>query len=315
MSRTPGTRTSTTRTAAVDVLVVGAGPAGLAAAAALTTAGVAVDVVDRAHRSGPGVRGGVTAIGWAAPRTLDLVGQGGPERIAARAVVLATGARERPRGARLVPGTRPAGVYTGGELIGAVRRGNRIGRRAVVVGGERISDTAVRTLRGAGVLVAAVVTDEDVPARRARTQPIARAVVTRLYGVDRLSGVGIRLRDGRTRTLSCDTVVFTGGWIPEHELARRAGAAIAPGTRGPVVDGDFRTTVPGVFAVGSLLTGADPANSAARQGRSLTGPVLDYLADGAWPPGGAGASASIGSSSAADQLKLGAFSASPVSGS
>ncbi|MFI6638366.1 FAD-dependent oxidoreductase [Streptomyces sp. NPDC050504] len=312
MNRTAG---AGARTAAVDVLVVGAGPAGLAAATALSATGVTVDVVDRARDAPPGVRGGVTAIGWAAPRTLDLVGPAGPERVAAGAVVLATGARERPRGARLVPGTRPAGVYTGGELIGAVRRGTPIGRRAVVVGGERISDTAVRTLRGAGVLVAAMVTDEDAPARRARTQPIARAVVTRLYGVDRLSGVGIRLRDGRTRTLSCDTVVFTGDWIPEHELARRAGAAIDPGTRGPVVDGGHRTTVPGVFAVGSLLNGSDPANSAARQGRSLAGPVLDYLADGAWPPDGPGASASIGSSSAADQLKLGALRVSPVNGS
>ncbi|NEC09109.1 oxidoreductase, partial [Streptomyces sp. SID7909] len=73
------------------------------------------------------------------PRTLDATGPGGLERITARAVVLATGARERPRAARLVPGTRPAGVYTTGELQQSVHLHHQpIGTRAVVVGDEPV---------------------------------------------------------------------------------------------------------------------------------------------------------------------------------
>lgn len=130
----------------VDVLVVGAGPAGLALAARLANAGAGrVEVLEReqdaggmprhlhhggfgrpprpwlrgpeyARRSveaavaaGAAVRTGVTATGWAGPLSLDTTGPAGLERITARAVVLATGARERPRSARLVPGSRPQG--------------------------------------------------------------------------------------------------------------------------------------------------------------------------------------------------------------
>ncbi|MYS10804.1 oxidoreductase, partial [Streptomyces sp. SID6041] len=82
---------------------------------------------------------GVSVTGWAGPLTLDVTAPTGLERVRARAVVLATGARERPRGARLVPGSRPAGVLTTGELQRLVlrfgARPGRIERRAVVVGG------------------------------------------------------------------------------------------------------------------------------------------------------------------------------------
>ena len=174
----------------VDVLVVGAGPAGLAAAARLAAAGVArVEVLDReqdaggvprhchhggfgtwthpltgpayarlvrdaAVRAGAVVRTGVTALDWAGPLALDTVGPQGPETVRAAAVVLATGARERPRAARLVPGTRPEGVYTTGELQQAVHLyGQRIGARAVVVGAEDVSYSAADTVRAAGAEV------------------------------------------------------------------------------------------------------------------------------------------------------------------
>ncbi|MGP4092673.1 FAD-binding protein, partial [Streptomyces sp. KR55] len=109
----------------VDVLVVGAGPAGLAAAARLAAAGVGrVEVLDReqqaggvprhcAHggfgtwsrpltgpayarlladaavHAGAVVRTGVTALDWTGPLALATVGPDGPETITARAIVLA----------------------------------------------------------------------------------------------------------------------------------------------------------------------------------------------------------------------------------
>ncbi|WP_333753559.1 FAD-dependent oxidoreductase, partial [Streptomyces sp. IBSBF 2394] len=116
----------------VDVLVVGAGPAGLAAASLLATAGARVEVLEReqspggvprhcAHRgfgnrpraltgpayarlladaavhAGADLCTGVTALDWAGPRALSTIGPQGVRTLAARAVVLATGARERPR--------------------------------------------------------------------------------------------------------------------------------------------------------------------------------------------------------------------------
>ncbi|WP_328946246.1 FAD-dependent oxidoreductase [Streptomyces sp. NBC_00250] len=315
----------------VDVLVVGAGPAGLAAAGRLAALGAGrVEVLERepaaggvprhcarpgfgadargrpldgpayarrsvraALRAGATVRTGVSATGWAGPLTLDVTAPTGLERVRARAVVLATGARERPRSARLVPGSRPAGVMTTGELQRLVLRfGARpepIGRRAVVVGGDPVARNAVRTLRAAGVEVVAVVTERA--ARRVvfgSVPVLTGAVVTELLGRGRLTGVTVRGGDGRTNrhTLRCDTVVFTGDWIPDHELARAGGLPLAPGTRGPATDGAFRTAVPGVFAVGNLLRGVEPAVVAAAEGRAAAAAVLDLLAGHPWPDGG-----------------------------
>ncbi|MFF9864856.1 FAD-dependent oxidoreductase [Streptomyces sp. NPDC013953] len=287
------------RLRAVDVLVVGAGPAGLAAARRLAAAGAGtVEVLERqrhalgargparaAVRAGAVLRAGVTATGWAGPLTLDTTGPDGLERITARAVVLATGARERPRSARLVPGTRPAGVLTAGELRQAVYGyGQYVGTRALVVGAEPVAFGAVRALRRAGVRVVALVTED--PWRRpgafgpGRTPVpvLGGTAVAELLGRGRLSGVRLVGRDGRTTTVACDTVVFTGDWIPEHELARLGGAELDRGTRGPAVDSAFRTSQAGVFAVGGVLHGGEPAATVVAQGRAVAGPVREFLA-------------------------------------
>ena len=67
--------------------------------------------------------------------------------------------------------------------------------------------------------------------------------------------------------IACDTVVFTGDWIPDHELARRGGLAMDAATRAPRVDLALRTSARGVFAAGNLLHGAETADVAALGGR------------------------------------------------
>ncbi|MFD4475344.1 NAD(P)/FAD-dependent oxidoreductase [Streptomyces sp. NPDC058471] len=315
----------------VDVLVVGAGPAGLTAATRLAASGAGrVEVLEREARpggvprhchhggfgrwgvtgpqyaeslveaalgAGAAVRTGVSATGWAGAMSLDTTGPHGLERITARAVVLATGARERPRTARLVPGTRPAGVFTTGELQQAVHvYRQEIGTRAVVVGAEPVSYAALSALRHAGVDVAALVTEEAraqvSPVRAAaarfgvaRVPLVTGAVVAELLGRGRLSGVRLRRRDGRERVLACDTVVFTGDFVPDHELARRGGVLLDPGTRGPAVDGSFRTASPGIFAVGNGVHAVEPARVAAEEGVRVAGPVRAHLAGAGWPSG------------------------------
>ncbi|MER5254494.1 FAD-dependent oxidoreductase [Streptomyces sp. NPDC002855] len=319
------------RRRSVDVLVVGAGPAGLAAAERLRALGAgAVEVLERETRAGGvprqcdhggfgrwGVRGpqyaeglveaalgagaavrtGVSATGWAGPLCVDTTGPHGLERITARAVVLATGARERPRTARLVPGTRPAGVFTTGELQQAVHvYGQEIGTRAVVVGAEPVSYAALSALRRAGVEVAALVTEEARAqvgwARAAVTRLgvdqvplLTGAVVAELLGRGRLSGVRLRRSDGRESVLACDTVVFTGDFVPDHELARRGGVLLDPGTRGPAVDGSFRTASEGVFAVGSGVHAVEPAGVAAGEGARVARAVRGHLEGAGWPSG------------------------------
>src|SRR4051812_25375022 len=89
--------------------------------------------------------------GWAGERALEVTLPRGVRTVTADAVVLATGARERPRPARLVPGDRPDGVFTTGQLQTLVHlHHGKVGSRALIVGAELVSWSAVLTLREAG---------------------------------------------------------------------------------------------------------------------------------------------------------------------
>ncbi len=309
----------------VDVLVVGGGPAGLSAARTLALAGVGrVEVLEReaqaggiprhsdhpgfglrdlhralrgpayAHRladaavaAGAGVRTRATATGWAGPRSLEVTCPGGLELIHARAVLLATGARERPRSARLVPGDRPAGVLTTGSLQQDVYGPRReVGRRAVIVGAEHVSFSAALTLHHAGATVAAMIT--DLP--RHQTYAVFRAGARARFRFPVLTGSEIACIVGRRRveavvvrspggitTIPCDTLVFTGDWIPDNELARRGDIALDAGTRGPAVDPGLETSLSGVFAAGNLVHPVVTADLVALEGRFAAHAVVRHL--------------------------------------
>ena len=102
--------------------------------------------------------------GWHDEHSLDVTSPQGRLQVDARAIILATGARERPRPARLIPGDRPAGVYTTGQLQNLVHLHHRaVGRRAVVVGAELVSWSAVLTLKHAGCRTALMTTTYPSP--------------------------------------------------------------------------------------------------------------------------------------------------------
>jgi thioredoxin reductase len=242
-----------------------------------------------ANLAGAVIRTGTTVTHWPdlmagqagqeGPVRAALTGPDGLETITANAVLLATGCRERPRPARLVPGGRPPGVMTTGELQQRVYlHGERLPGRAVVVGAEHVSFSALVTLAHADADVLALVTDlprhQSLAAFRLAAQvrwqvPVwTRTAVTGIIGSARMEAVELRdLQSGATRTVPCDTVVFTGDWIPDHELARMAGTCLDAGTRGPVVDTALRTSVPRVYAAGNLVHAAETADVAALAGR------------------------------------------------
>ncbi len=318
-----------TVTETVDVAIVGAGPAGLTAAADLARNST-LDVVvlereseaggiprhsdhpgygmrDRktfisgpayaarltrdARAAGAAIRTSAMVTGWADDQTLEITSPQGRYALTARAVVLATGARERPRPARLIPGDRGAGVYTTGLLQNAVHLKHRtVGRRAVVVGAELVSYSAVLTLKHVGCQTVLMTTEYPSPesygvfnlAGRSplmRLQIATRTRVVRIIGKPTVTGVEVENLDtGERRIVDCDTVVLTGDWIPDHELARSAGLDIDPGTLGPVVDTALRTSRPGVFAIGNLLHPVDTADIAALDGRHVADQVRAHLA-------------------------------------
>jgi thioredoxin reductase len=226
---------------------------------------------------------------------LELTSPRGRSTLAPAAVVLATGCRERPRSARVVPGSRPAGVMTTGMLQQLVYlRGLPAGRRALVVGAEHVSFSAILTLAHGGAKTIALTTElarhASIAAFRIGTRlryraPVwTRTRVSAIRGRSRVEEVELTdLSTGRVRSVECDTVVFSADWIPDHELAVMAAVELDPATRGPAVDSALRTSRPGVFAAGNLLHGAEQADVAALSGRHAATGVVPYLEDGGWP--------------------------------
>ncbi len=227
--------------------------------------------------------------GWAGDLALKITSPRGIRTVTADAIVLATGARERPRPARLVPGDRPDGVYTTGQLQNLVHLHHaKVGRRAVIVGAELVSWSAVLTLRESGCRTAAMVSSYPhaeayaafrLPGRFLMDGPVlTRSRVVEIRGKGRVRAVVVEHIDtGARDTIDCDTVVFTGDWIPDHELARAGGLDMDPDTRGPLVDASLRTSRAGVFAVGNLLHPVDTADGAALDGRHVAGAVSRWL--------------------------------------
>jgi thioredoxin reductase len=225
---------------------------------------------------------------------LDVTTPEGRLHVRARAVVLATGARERPRPARLIPGDRPPGVLTTGQLQNLVHlHGRGVGRRAVIAGAEPVSWSAALTLREAGCTPVLMTTVHPVPESYAAFHlagrpllrlPVAtRTRITRIAGRRQLTAVEIEnTATGARTTVGCDTLVLTGDWIPDHELARDAGLDLDPRSKGPLVDTALRTSQDGVFAAGNLLHPVDTADVAALDGRHAAAQVLRWL-DGVRP--------------------------------
>lgn len=192
-------------------------------------------------------------------------------RIEAKAVVLAMGCRERPRGALNIPGSRPAGIFSAGTAQRFVNiEGYMPGRTVVILGSGDIGLIMARrlTLEGAKVEMVCEIMPYSGGLKRNIVQclddygiPLLLShTVTRIHGKERVEGVTIAAVDanrapipGTERHVACDTLLLSVGLIPENELSRKAGVAINPKTQGAIVDESLETSVPGVFAAGNVL--------------------------------------------------------------
>ncbi len=191
--------------------------------------------------------------------------------IKAKAIILAMGCRERPRGALNIPGYRPAGIYSAGTAQRLMNiEGFSVGKEVVILGSGDIGLIMARrmTLEGAKVKVVAelmpysgglkrnivqCLDDYGIPLKLSHT-------VINIEGKDRLTGITLAQVDenrkpipGTEEYYSCDTLLLSVGLIPENELSKGAGVKMNQVTFGPEVGDQLETSSPGIFACGNVL--------------------------------------------------------------
>ena len=191
--------------------------------------------------------------------------------VQAGSIVLAMGCREKTRASIMVPGTRPAGLYTAGSAQRLANRQNiLVGKKIVILGSGDIGMIMARrmSLEGAEVVMVVELMPYLAGLTRNRVQclddfgiPLKLAhTITRIEGHERVTGVWVAPVDGNKNPIKeqeafvpCDTVLFSVGLMPENELTRKAGIVMDPVTNGPVVNQYMQTSAPAVFACGNVV--------------------------------------------------------------
>ncbi len=204
-------------------------------------------------------------------------------RIRAKALILAMGCRERPRGALNIPGYRPAGIYSAGTAQYLVNiEGKLPGKEVVILGSGDIGLIMARrmTLEGAVVKAVAEILPKSGCLKRNIVQCLEdygiplflSTTVVEIHGRERVEGVTLANVDenknpipGTERKISCDTLLLSVGLIPENELTEGLGAEMLPSVRGPKVNERMETTIPGVFACGNVLHVYDLVDNVSRE--------------------------------------------------
>ena len=195
----------------------------------------------------------------------------GAATVYAKAVILAMGCRERPRGALNIPGFRPKGVYTAGTAQKLVNlEGAHVGREVVILGSGDIGLIMARRMTLEGAHVAAVA--ELMPYSSGLKRNIVQCLddygiplllshtVVDIKGKEELEGVYIAKVDEKNQPIEgteeyypCDTLLLSCGLIPENELTSGAGIEIDPRTNGAYVNEKLETSIEGVFSCGNVL--------------------------------------------------------------
>ena len=191
--------------------------------------------------------------------------------IRTKAIILAMGCRERPRGALNIPGFRPAGVYSAGTAQRLVNiEGKMPGRDVVILGSGDIGLIMARrmTLEGAKVHTVAEIMPYSGGLKRNIVQCLddfgiplkLSTTVVKIHGKERVEGVTLAKVDERMKPIPgteeyipCDTLLLSVGLLPENELTEELGAKMSPVTRGPLVNESMETSLSGVFACGNVL--------------------------------------------------------------
>ena len=218
--------------------------------------------------------------------------------VSTKAVILAMGCRERPKGALNIAGTRPAGIYSAGTAQKLVNmKGYMPGKDVVILGSGDIGLIMARRMTLEGAKVHAVcelmpysgglarnieqcLNDFDIPLMLSHT-------VTQIHGKDRVVGVTVAKVGedrkpicGTERYIPCDTLLLSVGLIPENELTKKANVTLDRITNGAVVDQNRQTDIDGIFACGNVLHVHDLVDFVSDEAETAGKSAAEYIKSG-----------------------------------
>jgi thioredoxin reductase len=247
-----------------DVIIIGAGPAGLSTAIRLRELGIQnVVVLEREQQAGGvprhcghfgfgweshkrlttgpkfaqqmvaaadaiDIRISTTVLEFTLRNTLRVHSAKGISDMAAKRIVLATGARESSRAARLIGGNQLQGVMNTGTLQQLVYLKNeRPFSKPVIIGNEWVTFSALMTCKHAGMKPVGIFAEEeklDAPWLFPLGAKLRYGVPTQtntkliaIHGTTTVAAVEIE-RSGKRSTIACDGVILTGKFQPENAL-------------------------------------------------------------------------------------------------
>jgi len=215
--------------------------------------------------------------------------------IKAKAIILACGCRERPRGAINIAGERGAGIYSAGTAQKLVNiDGYMPGHEVVILGSGDIGLIMARRMTLEGAKVKAVV--ELMPYSSGLNRNIVQCLndfnipllfshtVVEIKGKDRVSSVIIAEVDEKLnpkmetkQEIKCDTLLLSVGLLPENELARGADVDISKITRGAIVDDNLMTNIDGIFECGNVLHVHDLVDYVSKEAAIAGKKVVEYI--------------------------------------
>ena len=213
-----------------DLIVIGAGPAGLSAALEAREAGVGkILVLDRlpapggiltqcfhagfgreglrgveyaarlaslAHSADIEIRQDSAVTGLSADGTATVFGDGAVYKIRGGAVILASGARERTLWSGSVSGTRPAGVFTAGSVQKMLNlHGYGVGQKVAVLGSGDVGMIVAHHLAESGAEVIGVFEQSSVPGGLARN----KRLYLDTHGIPLITGCTVTRLHGAAR--------------------------------------------------------------------------------------------------------------------
>ena len=256
--------------------------------------------IEEVKKRGIEYKTGTTVIRFGADKRVTAVNDtDGLINIDARAVILACGCRERPRGAINIAGSRVAGIFSAGTAQKLVNmEGYMPGREVVILGSGDIGLIMARRMTFEGAKVKAVV--ELMPYSSGLNRNIVQCLrdyniplmlshtVTKINAVDgRLSSVVIAAVDeklcpvpGTETEIKCDTLLLSVGLLPENELARGTGVGMSPITGGAEVDDDMMTNIDGVFECGNVLHVHDLVDFVSKESELAGEKAAEYISGG-----------------------------------